>query len=255
MHGINFEDKTSDKTQKQNIKLIKDEENIDIYYEKTIDENTELISFEKNEKSQGKDCEKNIIIKYENSDNKIETIIKQENKIVDDFEEKIDLNKENSIVINNLEEQQSQVILNKVKTKVKEKIDNILEEYVKKEDIEKVLENVVGLKETNITVEGVTKTEKNRFNSQFELLKAEGIQKDEVIKMIDIIKNNLIGIKVSSNSTLKLELDRNNYNEEIAEKITKYIENMQDTNYNIFIEYDGETELAKYVVLTIVQND
>ena len=55
MHGINFEDKTSDKTQKQNIKLIKDEENIDIYYEKTIDENTELISFEKNEKSQGKD--------------------------------------------------------------------------------------------------------------------------------------------------------------------------------------------------------
>ena len=255
MHGINFEDKTSDKTQKQNIKLIKDEENIDIYYEKTIDENTELISFEKNEKSQGKDWEKNIIIKYENSDNKIETIIKQENKIVDYFEEKIDLNKENSIVINNLEEQQSQVILNKVKTKVKEKIDNILEEYVKKEDIEKVLENVVGLKETNITVEGVTKTEKNRFNSQFELLKAEGIQKDEVIKMIDIIKNNLIGIKVSSNSTLKLELDRNNYNEEIAEKITKYIENMQDTNYNIFIEYDGETELAKYVVLTIVQND
>lgn len=252
MLGISFEDMTSDEAKKQTIDLIKDGENINIYYEKTIGENIELISFEKSQKTQGNDYNKNMVIKYENSDNKIEIIFKQENKIVDEFENKIDLNEENSMVINNLEEQQLKKISDKVKTRVKEKIDSILEEDIKEEDILKILENIMGVEENNIMVNGITETEKNRFNAQFELLKADGVEKDGVIRTIDIIKNNLIGIKIESNSILKLELDKNNYNEDIAEKITKYIEKMKDNKYNISIEYDDETGLAKYVVLTIV---
>ena len=73
--------------------------------------------------------------------------------------------------------------------------------------------------------------------------------------MIDIIKNNLIGIEVTSNTTLKLKISRNEYNEEISQTLTKYIENMKNEKYDISIEYDEQTGLVKYVVLNIVDQD
>lgn len=253
MHGISFENETSDITEKQTINLLKNGENTNIYYENKSNQDTTLISFEENEKIQENDCNKTIVVKYEDSTNKIETTISQKNTIVNEFENKVDLNDENSIIINDLNEQQLQVVLNRVTSRVSEKINKLLEESIKIDDLTKMLKNIGLLEENSIQVNGITETEKDRFNSQFELLKAEGLQKDEAIKIIDSAKNNLIGIDVTSNTTLKLELDRNNYDEKISETVSDYIEKMQNKKYNISIEYDEETGLAKYIVLNIVE--
>ena len=251
--GINVKDLTSENGKEYYISLEKNDENINIYYECITNENKELISFEKNQKMQKNNYNKTIVAKYENSKNRIEVIGKQENKIVNDFEETVKLNKENSIVLNNLEEAQLNAIKNKVTTKVNEKIEKVLGEFINIEDFKKVLENIIVFEEEFLDEDTITQTEVDRFNAQFELIEAEGIQNEDVIKTIDIIKNNLIGIKLESNDSLKLELDRNNYNEKIAETVTQYMQKLQNKKYNISIEYDSETKLAKYVVLKIVE--
>ena len=145
--------------------------------------------------------------------------------------------------------------MNKITTATEEKI-NQLKETIKIDDLTKVLNAIGVVKEKdNIEGQGISETEKNRFNSQFELLKAENLEKKDVINMIDIIKNNLIGIEVTSNTTLKLKISRNEYNEEISQTLTKYIENMKNEKYDISIEYDEQTGLVKYVVLNIVDQD
>ena len=252
---ISMEDTTTDKENKQSITIKKENENIKIEFEEKSEENTKTISFEENKKVNEEKQEKSIKIKYEDSNNKVELNAEQKNSIVEKFEKELTLNDENSVKLNQLEEQELKEIMNKITTATEEKI-NQLKETIKIDDLTKVLNAIGVVKEKdNIEGQGISETEKNRFNSQFELLKAENLEKKDVINMIDIIKNNLIGIEVTSNTTLKLKISRNEYNEEISQTLTKYIENMKNEKYDISIEYDEQTGLVKYVVLNIVDQD
>lgn len=252
---ISMEDTTADKENKQSITIKKENENIKIEFEEKSEENTKIISFEENKKVNEEKQEKSIKIKYEDSNNKVELNAEQKNSIVEKFEKELTLNDENSVKLNQLEEQELKEIMNKITTATEEKI-NQLKETIKIDDLTKVLNAIGVVKEKdNIEGQGISETEKNRFNSQFELLKAENLEKKDVINMIDIIKNNLIGIEVTSNTTLKLKISRNEYNEEISQTLTKYIENMKNEKYDISIEYDEQTGLVKYVVLNIVDQD
>lgn len=252
---ISMEDTTTDEENKQSITIKKENENIKIEFEEKSEENAKTISFEENKKVNGEKQEKSVKIKYEDSNNKVELNAEQKNSIVEKFEKELTLNDENSVKLNRLEEQELKEIMNKITTATEEKI-NQLKETIKIDDLTKVLNAIGVVKEKdNIEGQGISETEKNRFNSQFELLKAENLEKKDVINMIDIIKNNLIGIEVTSNTTLKLKISRNEYNEEISQTLTKYIENMKNEKYDISIEYDEQTGLVKYVVLNIVDQD
>ena len=252
---ISMEDTTTDEENKQSITIKKENENIKIEFEEKSEENAKTISFEENKKVNGEKQEKSVKIKYEDSNNKVELNAEQKNSIVEKFEKELTLNDENSVKLNQLEEQELKEIMNKITTATEEKI-NQLKETIKIDDLTKVLNAIGVVKEKdNIEGQGISETEKNRFNSQFELLKAENLEKKDVINMIDIIKNNLIGIEVTSNTTLKLKISRNEYNEEISQTLTKYIENMKNEKYDISIEYDEQTGLVKYVVLNIVDQD
>ena len=55
-----------------------------------------------------------------------------------------------------------------------------------------------------------------------------------------------------SNTELKLKIERNNSNEEIVNTLTTFIEENKNRDYNVDIEYDDETGLVNYIVLTIV---
>lgn len=252
---ISMEDTTTDEENKQSITIKKENENIKIEFEEKSEENAKTISFEENKKVNGEKQEKSVKIKYEDSNNKVELNAEQKNSIVEKFEKELTLNDENSVKLNQLEEQELKEIMNKITTATEEKI-NQLKETIKIDDLTKVLNAIGVVKEKdNIEGQGISETEKNRFNSKFELLKAENLEKKDVINMIDIIKNNLIGIEVTSNTTLKLKISRNEYNEEISQTLTKYIENMKNEKYDISIEYDEQTGLVKYVVLNIVDQD
>ena len=252
---INYENKSTEDANKKTITLVKEENKKSMNYESTLGEDVKTISLQENKEVQDNDCDKNTVIKYEDSDNRVELDVKQKTKIVNEFNKEVDINEKNSIKLNDLEKEKLQEVSNRISEGISEKTEELFEK-IKIEDINKVLKTIGILQESkNIEENGVTETEKNRFNSQFELLNKEGAEKEDVLKTIDIIRNNLVGIEVVSNDILKLELSKNSYDEKVTDVILKYIEKMENKEYNISIEYDNETGLAKYVVLTIVEQE
>lgn len=252
---INYENKSTEDANKKTITLVKEENKKSMNYESTLGEDVKTISLQENKEVQGNDCDKNTVIKYEDSDNRVELDVKQKTKIVNEFNKEVDINEKNSIKLNDLEKEKLQEVSNRISEGISGKTEELFEK-IKIEDINKVLKTIGILQESkNIEENGVTETEKNRFNSQFELLNKEGAEKEDVLKTIDIIRNNLVGIEVVSNDILKLELSKNSYDEKVTDVILKYIEKMENKEYNISIEYDNETGLAKYVVLTIVEQE
>lgn len=188
----------------------------------------------------------------EEGENKVEANIEQEINVVNEWKEQKEWNEENSIRLDKLTEEQVKAILNRVKEGIENKTNSLLEEKIKKEDLIKVLKVVGIIKEDN-TIEGngITETEKNRFNSQFELLKGNKLKGEKIIQLIEATKNNLIGMEVVSNTELKLELDRNEGKEEIANTLIEFMKKNENKEYNIDIEYNQETGLANYIVLKI----
>ncbi|MCI8411568.1 MAG: hypothetical protein HFJ40_03870 [Clostridia bacterium] len=213
------------------------------------------INIVQNEKIDGSNQTKNIVAKLENNSNKVEANIEKKFNIVENFDKKIELNKENSIKLDDLNEEQAKKILETVSNGVSDKI-NKLGENIKEEDILKVFETIgIVKREQKIEANGISKTEKTRFNSQFEIFKGQDLESDSILNLIETSKNNLIGMEVVSNTKLKLKLDRYNSNEKIQEKLTTFIkdDNNKRNKYNVEIEYNQETGLANYIILTIIK--
>lgn len=197
---------------------------------------------------------KTIIAKYEDGSNKVEANIEQNIEIVEKLDIKEDISEENIIMLNELEEEKSKQITNTVMALVTGKIDN-LKSQIKANDLQKVLSTIGLINEVpNLEYEGITEVEKNRYNSKFELLQGEKVKKDNVLKMLETIKGDLISYDVVSNLELRLNLDRNNNNEEAADIIYNFIKEGTDRDYNIILEYDEQTGLAKDILLKVVQD-
>lgn len=143
-------------------------------------------------------------------------------------------------------------IINTVTTSVSEKVNKI-SENINKEDMSKIAEILEISERQEIQVDGISETEKNRFNSKFELLKGEKLESADILNLIEESKNNLVGMEVVSNNELKLELNIKEKNEEIEKTLVTFIENNNNIIYNVDIEYDENNGLAKYIILTIVK--
>ena len=251
---FSYTDTQEEKEQSKKVTLNKKENKIDLNYEEIEDESEKNISFEKNENQNNNESNKDTLIKYEDSKNKVEMKINEKNKIVNKFENEISFKDDNSVKLNQLDENDLQEIVNKVDEALNDKIETLAEE-INDDDINKVLIAIGVVKEKEeIQSLGITETEKNRFNSQFELFNKKEAQKEDISKIIEAVKNNLVGLETESSTKLKLKLDRNNSDEEMYNKLKKYMENMKDNTYNVSIEYDETTGLAQYVVLEIIKN-
>ena len=189
-------------------------------------------------------------MKYENANSKLEVSAEQEINIVDNFENENTLNDQNSILLNGLEKEQLQAVLNQVSEEVQQKINSISEE-VKINDIQEILE-ALGIvnKQQNIEAGGITETEKNRFNSKFEILKGEELDNENVLKVVEAVKDNIINAQVDTNEEIKIEISRNESNQDIEKSLEEYIKKEKDKKYDIKIEYDEDTELVKYIIMT-----
>ena len=69
--------------------------------------------------------------------------------------------------------------------------------------------------------------------------------------MIRILKENLINIEVISNEELKIEISQNDKNEELGKMLEDFVQKDKNRKYNISVEYDEETGLVKYIIMTI----
>lgn len=207
------------------------------------------------EEINGNRCQKEMMVTYEDEKNKIETIITQTIQLVNDLEETIVLDKDNSINLNGLQESQLKSILEQINNGVSEKISEITTQ-INMEDIENVLKVLGIIKENqSFEVTGITETEKNRYNSKFEILQGENLESVDVLRLIESIKDNLLDIEMVSNKELKLKLDRTNKNEEMATILINFMENNKNQSYNTKVEYDEETGLISDILLTIVEKN
>lgn len=235
------------------ISLNKKQDDTNLEIVNTEADDVKTITFVDNKKYNDNNGSRATTIRYENGTNRLEANIEQNIKIVENFKNEINFNSDNSIKLNTLDQDQLQEVMNIVTSGVTEKIQS-LSEVINQEDIYEILIGMNILKEEEkIEGIGVTETERNRFNSKFELLPGEELRKEDIIKIIDIIKDNLIDMEVASNTVLKLRLDQNNNNNDIVTTLTNYIEKNDSNIYDVSIEYDEGTGLIKYIILTIVQ--
>lgn len=239
-----------DEIETYNIKLKKDKDGIKLDIYSNDETNPIKISLEQNKNESDKKCSNNINLKYENANSKLEVSAEQEINIVDNFENENTLNAQNSILLNGLEKEQLQAVLNQVSEEVQQKINSISEE-VKINDIQEILESLgVINKQQNIEAGGITETEKNRFNSKFEILKGEELDNENVLKVVEAVKDNIINAQVDTNEEIKIEISSNKSNQDIEKSLEEYIKKEKDKKYDIKIEYDEDTELVKYIIMT-----
>lgn len=242
-----------DEIETYNIKLKKDKDGIKLDIYSNDETNPIKISLEQNKNESDKKCSNNINLKYENANSKLEVSAEQEINIVDKFENENTLNDQNSILLNGLEKEQLQAVLNQVSEEVQQKINSISEE-VKINDIQEILETLgIINKQQNIEAGGITETEKNRFNSKFEILKGEELDNENVLKVVEAVKDNIINAQVDTNEEIKIEISRNESNQDIEKSLEEYIKKEKDKKYDIKIEYDEDTGLVKYIIMTPVK--
>lgn len=252
---ISYQNTTSGKEQEQVFTYKKTEEETSAALKNTKDGETTEYSLLANEKVEGNNCTKNIIAKYEDNSKRVEATIEQKIDIVNSFENQVVLNDENSINLSKLAIEQIKAVWDRVDEGVSEKVNDITATSVKTEDLREVLK-VIGLVEEEqvLQVTGVTETERNRFNSKFEILQGDNLESTEVLNLIDAIKENLIDMKVVSNTELKLKLDQFNKNEEVATTLSSFVEQRKNKKYNVKVEYDEETGLVSDILLTMLES-
>ena len=108
-----------------------------------------------------------------------------------------------------------------------------------------------------------TEAERNRFNSQFEFCVGENIDKKNIKKLIEIAEENLESVKITEykekereDSPLepkqyKLVIKKDNKNEELANNLTKYIEESKEEKFSVEIKYNEKTGLVENIFITV----
>ena len=151
-----------------------------------------------------------IVRKNQNAEIKINS--GKEEKTVNEFKDKLIFNKENSVNINEVSQEQRDNINNIMKKKNDEQVEKFFK-VVSREEINNILEKLeLKLEEADdISGEGfISNAERNRFNSNFEFYEGKKVPKDNVLKLIEVTKNNLEEIRV----TKYKEQKNNSKNEE-----------------------------------------
>lgn len=82
-------------------------------------------------------------------------------------------------------------------------------------------------------------------------MQGEELKAEDVLKIIDIIKDNAINLETTSSKELKIELSDNNSNNQLIETLKDFLEKEKSRNYSVKVEYNNDG-LVKYMVLTIL---
>lgn len=199
-------------------------------------------------------------------ENTLELQIEAVANIVDDFEEKQELvEDENNILIENLDEEQEETVRSTIEENIANQVNAILQ-VISLDDVNQMLINLK-LKEEeldDISNGGiVTESERNRFNSTFELFEGEHISKERVEELINLAKEDLGEVRISNYREeregripleYRLVIERNTDNSELAKSVIDYIEENYSEEFSIRLEYDDTTGLVNNIYMTVMEN-
>lgn len=241
-----------EETEKYKITLNYNASNLSIIIQDNNNKNT--ITFKRSDNINNQTMERNYDLTYEIDDKKVDVNVIENLEIVQNIENMQNFNNENAVMLNTLDDAQTQEIINTVRSGLDTEIETIKQEIVYK-DIEQMLKDIGLMKDSTVLdSNGITETEKNRFNSNFELLQGENLENANVITSIQAIRNNIANMEIVSESELRLTIARNQSNEEVVNTLTEFLENNRGNKYNISVQYD-ENGLVNQLILTIVDDN
>ena len=188
-------------------------------------------------------------------------------KIVDNIEDKIELDSENNITIEDLDENSSNNIVNILKEQIQTEENNILAK-ISLDDINLMLKNLGIIKQDIIRDEPatqITETERNRFNSNLTFFIGKEKPLSEVQALLETIRNDLKDATIlrekKRNSEeeqlveIDLDIERNSQNEEKLQEVMGEIQKEENANlkYDITMGYDEETQLINKIYIKVMR--
>lgn len=263
--------KTTEKENTINFKMQKisniNDDTINIEYN-IVEDDVETTNYlTKNVKFDKDFAKTSIEIGRKNSNSEIKINTQKEEKIVNEFKDKIEFDNKNSVNVNKISEEQKTNIDNIMKDLNNKQIEKVFEN-ISKEEINNILEKLdLKLEEAEeISGEGfISEIERNRFNSNFEFFEGSKVNKDNILKLIEVAKNNLEDVRVTKYKEMKnnekdkepepeeykLTIKKNKYNESLANDLTTNIKNLKDNEYDVRIEYSQKTGLVENIFITV----
>lgn len=188
-------------------------------------------------------------------------------KIVNNLD-KIELDETNNVLLEDLDEDNKNNILN-ILNENKNSQQNRINEKITQETFDNILINLE-LKQAGAEEIGndgtISETERNRFNSNFEFYEGEKVSKENVLKLIEVAKNNLDDIKVTKYKEdeyideertqpavqeYSMLIKRSSKNDEVANKFYNTIKDSDKDSYNIKIEYNQQTGLVESILISV----
>ena len=204
---------------------------------------------------------------YSEEENELTLTLDNNIKIVDKIEDKIELNSENNITIEDLDENSSNNIVNILKEQIQTEENNILAK-ISLDDINLMLKNLGIIKQDIIRDEPatqITETERNRFNSNLTFFIGKEKPLSEVQALLETIKNDLKDATIlrekKRNSEeeqlveIDLDIERNSQNEEKLQEVMGEIQKEENANlkYDITMGYDEETQLINKIYIKVMR--
>ena len=212
------------------------------------------ITYSQTNKIDNKNETKNYSLIYEDDEQRVNASIVQNIFIVQNLENKVSTNEENAVTLNNLEQGQLQQITNNIKTALNNKLETVRQD-INISDINNMLINIGLIRDESVLESTVvTETEKNRYNSKYELLQGENLKSEDISRIVDTIKSNLVNLEVVSSQELNLKIDRHEGNEEMADVLKAFLEDNSNQEYNLKVEY-GDDGLVSALILTMVEKN
>ena len=214
---------------------------------------TKNLQIVRNRTVNGDNCNDKYDITYAVGTNELKTNITNDINIVSEFDEQVSLNQENSIVLSDLEQEQLNNLLETVRTNLDTRATEI-EQTINIDEIRSVLVDLDILKQIQ-TLEstGVTETERTRYNSQFEIYRGTDLEAERVQRLVDNMEEFFSSIEITDNNVFKIKLDSNSYDENVKTTLDNFLEESRNVTYNVDVEYNSETGLAEYFVITVLE--
>lgn len=250
---LEFNNQNSEKS--VNLRLEKDSNNIEIQLTTNADEITKTYTISDEKLINGNNATRNILFRYEDVSNRLEANLAQNIEFTNQFDNQVILDEQNNITFNDLEAEEIQNLYNAISNGVNRKIEE-LSGKIDFNQLRQIFLNIGWISERQeIPSDGLSQTEINRFNVQFEFIKGNEIASGEVAKIIESIRNNIIAVETASETEFRLKIDMNESNQDEVNAIVGYFNNEQNRSktYNISLEYNEENGLISYVVIKEVE--
>lgn len=222
------------------------------------------IQFETKKELQNNDIDGNINLIYELDGNKVEISATEFIERATEFEDKMELNEENNVTLNDLQEDQITNILNILSDNINNQINNITSK-VSPDDLNLMLKEL-GFVQEDIFIEEepvqVTEVERNRFNSQLTFFIGEDQEANNINLLLNSIAQSLEDATIENITNdrgeeklnqITLNINRNSQNDEKLQQVRNIITENNVETFDVTMSYDEETQLINRIFIKVHQ--